>query len=215
MALDLPYKLQTSFIIKLLPLTREYQYIDIQSLTYQITLEPLLINFNCLLQYIRKSIQRRYKLSLRTDDSIEEIITITIITIATVATPYVNITDRDYTALYIIRKDITYGNILKRSKKNLRLSLKISLKTTSRNKWNNIFQITKAIIIRIIVRIIRLLIYLMLQQLIQTPALHWARITRPQYTILYIVKTNRKIRPLQLQNQLIEYIDTQSQPLIL
>ena len=102
-----------------------------QSLTHQITLKPLLINSNCLLRHIRKSMRRRYKLSLRTDDSIEEIITITIIT---VATPYITTTDRNHVALYVIRKDITYRNILRRSKKSLRLSLEISLRTASRSE---------------------------------------------------------------------------------
>ena len=92
---------------------------------------PTLINFNCLLQYIRKSIQKKYKPFLQTDDFIKEI---TIITIVAVAPPYITITERDYIALYIIRKDITYKNILKKSKKSLRLNLKISLKTTFRSK---------------------------------------------------------------------------------
>ena len=83
---------------------------------------------------MRKSIWRKYKLSLRTDDSIEEIITITVITIVTVVTPYITATNRNYTALYIIRKDIAYRNILRRSKKSLRLSLKISLRTASRSE---------------------------------------------------------------------------------
>jgi hypothetical protein len=78
--------------------------------------------------------RRRYKLSLRTDNSIEEIITTTIITIVTAVTPYITATDRNYIALYIIRKDITYRNILRRSKKSLRLSLKISLRTAFRSE---------------------------------------------------------------------------------
>ena len=154
MALDLPYKLQTSFIIKSLLLTREYQYIDMQSLTYRTTLEPLLINFNCLLQYIRKSIQRRYKLSLRTDDSIEEITTITITTVVTAATPYITATDRNYIALYIIRKDAAYRNILRRSKKSLKLSLGplietslVNLITDLINDLINILQTIKTIIL--------------------------------------------------------------------
>jgi hypothetical protein len=77
---------------------------------------------------------RRYKLSLRTNNSIEEIITTTVITVVTTATPRITITDRNYTALYIIRKDIAYRNILRRSKKSLRLSLKISLRTASRSE---------------------------------------------------------------------------------
>ena len=58
----------------------------------------------------------------------------TIITVVTAVTPSINVTDRDYAALCIIRKDVAYKNILKRSKKSLRLSLKTDLKTTSRNK---------------------------------------------------------------------------------
>jgi len=78
--------------------------------------------------------RRRYKLSLQTDDSIEETITTTAITAKTAATPHITATDRNYIALYITRKDIAYGNILRRSKKSLRLSLKISLRTASRSK---------------------------------------------------------------------------------
>jgi hypothetical protein len=77
---------------------------------------------------------RRHKLSLWTDDSIEETITTTVITVVTAVTPYITATDRNYTALYIIRKDVAYRNILRRSKKSLRLSLKISLRTASRSK---------------------------------------------------------------------------------
>ena len=99
------YKSQTSFIIKSLLCAKEYQHIDMQFLTYQITLKPLLTNSNCLLRHTRKSIQRRYKLSLQTDDFIKETITITIIT---VATPYITATNRNHVALYIIKKDIAY-----------------------------------------------------------------------------------------------------------
>ena len=126
MALDLLYKLQTSSTTKLLLFVRKYQYINIQSLTYQITLKSLSTNFNCLLQYIRKSTWRRYKLSLQTNNSIEEITTITVVAVVPLC---ITATERDYVALYIIRKDVAYKNILKRSKKSLRLSLKISLRT--------------------------------------------------------------------------------------
>jgi len=78
--------------------------------------------------------RRRYKLSLQTDDSIEEIITITIITVTTIVTPYITATNRNHVALYIIGKDVTYRNILRRNKKSLRLSLKMSLRTTSRSE---------------------------------------------------------------------------------
>ena len=80
---------------------------------------------------------RRHRPSLRTNDSIEETTTMTVITVVTAATPYTTATNRDYTALSVIRKDITYKNILKKSKKSLRLSLRTGLKTTFRNKWNN------------------------------------------------------------------------------
>ena len=75
--------------------------------------------------------RRKYKPFLQTDNSIEEIITITA---AAVVPPYITATERDYIALCIIRKDITYRNILKRSKKSLKLSLKISLRTAFRSK---------------------------------------------------------------------------------
>jgi len=75
--------------------------------------------------------RRRYKLSLQTNNSIEETITITT---TTAATPYTTATDRNYIASYIIRKDIAYRNILRRSKKSPRLSLEISLRTASRSE---------------------------------------------------------------------------------
>jgi len=78
--------------------------------------------------------RRRYKLSLQTDDSIKEIITTTVITVVTAATPYTTAIDRNYVTSYIIRKDIAYRNILRRSKKSLRLSSKISLRTASRSE---------------------------------------------------------------------------------
>ena len=74
---------------------------------------------------------KKYKLSLRTDNFIEEIITIII---ATAAPPHITVTERDHIALYIIGKDIAHKNILKRSKKSLRLNLKISLRTAFRSK---------------------------------------------------------------------------------
>ena len=75
--------------------------------------------------------QRRYKPFLQTNNSIEEIITITI---AAVAPLYITATERDHVALYIIGKDITYKNILKRSKKSLKLNLKTSLRTAFRSE---------------------------------------------------------------------------------
>ena len=43
-------------------------------------------------------------------------------------------TERDHVALYVIGKDVAYKNILKRSKKSLRLSLKTSLRTAFRSE---------------------------------------------------------------------------------
>ena len=60
---------------------------------------------------------RRHKPSLWIDNFIKEIITITAITIVIIAT------DKDYIALYIIKKDIAYKNILRRNKKSLKLNL--------------------------------------------------------------------------------------------
>ena len=80
---------------------------------------------------MRKSIWRRYKPFLQTDNSIKEI---TIITVVAAVPPYITVTERDYVALYIIGKDIAYKNILKRSKKSLRLNLKISLRTAFRSE---------------------------------------------------------------------------------
>ena len=58
----------------------------------------------------------------------------TVITAATIVTLCITATDRNYAALCVIRKDVIYRNILKRSKKSLRLSLKISLRTAFRSK---------------------------------------------------------------------------------
>ena len=54
-------------------------------------------------------------------------------TVVTVATPRITVTERDYIALYVIGKDITYKNILKRNKKSLKLSLKLLIETGSVN----------------------------------------------------------------------------------
>ena len=62
-----------------------------------------------------------------TNNFIKEIITITVITVVTITT------NKDHIALYIIRKDITYRNILKRNKKSLKLSLKLLMKTDLAN----------------------------------------------------------------------------------
>ena len=122
-----------------------------QSLTHQITLKPLLTNFNCPLQHTRKSMRRRHKPSLQTDNFIEEIITITI---AAAVPPYITAIERDHVALYIIGKDIAYRNILKRSKKSLKPSLKLPIETglanlitDLRNNLTNILQIIKMTIL--------------------------------------------------------------------
>ena len=90
---------------------------------------------------------RRYKPSLQTDNSIKEII---IITIVTAATPYITATERDHIALYIIGKDVAYENILKRNKKSLKSSLELLIETGSanlitdlRNNSTNILWITR------------------------------------------------------------------------
>ena len=80
---------------------------------------------------MRKSMQRKYKLFLQTNNSIEEIITMTI---ATIIPPHITVTERDHVALYIIGKDVAYKNILKRSKKSLKLNLKTSLRTAFRSE---------------------------------------------------------------------------------
>jgi 2-keto-4-pentenoate hydratase/2-oxohepta-3-ene-1,7-dioic acid hydratase in catechol pathway len=55
-------------------------------------------------------------------------------TIVAAAPPYITATERDHIASYIIEKDITYRNILKRSKKSPRLNLKINSRTAFRSK---------------------------------------------------------------------------------
>ena len=80
---------------------------------------------------MRKSMRRKYKPFLQTDNSIEEIITITIVA---VATPRITATNKNYVALYIRKKNTAYRNILRRNKKSLKLSLKISLKTAFRSE---------------------------------------------------------------------------------
>ena len=75
--------------------------------------------------------QRRYKPFLQTDNSIKEITTTTVVAVVPL---YITVTERDHIALYIIGKDIAYKNILKRSKKSLKLNLKISLRTAFRSK---------------------------------------------------------------------------------
>ena len=76
--------------------------------------------------------RRIYKLSLQTDNFIKKTITITVIAVATAAT------DRDHIALYIIRKNIAYKNILRRSKKSLKLNLGLLIKTNLANLTTNL-----------------------------------------------------------------------------
>ena len=79
--------------------------------------------------------RRRYRLSLQTNNFIKEIITTTIVT---VITPYITITDRNYVALYIIKKDITHKNILRRSKKSLKLNSELLIKIGLANSITNL-----------------------------------------------------------------------------
>ena len=62
----------------------------------------------------------------------------TVITVATVATLHTTATDRDHVALYIIRKDIAYKNILGRNKKSLKPSLELLIKTDLVNLTTNL-----------------------------------------------------------------------------
>jgi len=118
-----------------------------QSLTHRTTLEPLLTNFNRLLQHTRKSIRRRHKPSLQTDGSIKEITTTTAVTATTLR---ITATERNHVALYVIGKDVAYRNILRRSKKSLKLSLELPIETglansttDLRNDSTNILWITR------------------------------------------------------------------------
>jgi hypothetical protein len=54
-------------------------------------------------------------------------------TVATVVTPCITATKRNYVALYVIGKDIAYGNILRRNKKSLKLSLGLLIETSLAN----------------------------------------------------------------------------------
>ena len=76
--------------------------------------------------------QKIYKLSLQTNNFIKETIIITVIVVATM------VTDKDYITLYIIRKDVTYKNILRRSKKSLKLNLKLPIETSLANLITNL-----------------------------------------------------------------------------
>ena len=79
--------------------------------------------------------QKKYKPFLQTNNSIKEITTIIIIT---AVTPHITATKRNYIALYIIGKDITYKNILRRSKKSLKLNLKLLIKINLVNSITNL-----------------------------------------------------------------------------
>ena len=57
----------------------------------------------------------------------------TIITVVTAVTPRTTATDKDYVALYVIRKNIIYRNILERNKKSLKLSLELLIETDLAN----------------------------------------------------------------------------------
>ena len=100
---------------------------------------------------MRKSIRRRYKPSLQTNGSIKEIITTTVVTVITL---HITATERNYVALYIIGKNITYRDILRRSKKNLKLSLELLIEiglvnstTNLKNDLTNILWTTKMTIL--------------------------------------------------------------------
>ena len=67
-----------------------------------------------------------------------------VITVTTAVTPYTTATDRNYIALYIIRKDIVHRNILRRSKKSLKLNLRLprtSLANSTTDLRNNLINI--------------------------------------------------------------------------
>ena len=79
--------------------------------------------------------RRRHKPFLRTNNFIKEITTITVVT---VVTTHITATKRNHVALYVIGKDITYKNILKRSKKSLKLSLGLLIETSLANLTINL-----------------------------------------------------------------------------
>ena len=62
----------------------------------------------------------------------------TVITVATVATPRITATERNHITSYIIGKDIAYKNIRKRSKKSLKLSLELLIETDLGNLITNL-----------------------------------------------------------------------------
>ena len=58
----------------------------------------------------------------------------TVITVITAVTFCITATDRNHVALYVIKRDVAYGNIPRRSKKSPKLNLKISLGTAFRSE---------------------------------------------------------------------------------
>jgi hypothetical protein len=56
----------------------------------------------------------------------------------TAATTLITATERNHIALYAIGKDITYKNILRRSKKSLKLNLKLLIKIGLANLITNL-----------------------------------------------------------------------------
>jgi len=100
---------------------------------------------------MKKSIRRRHKPSSQTNGSIKEITTITAVTVTTL---YITATERNYVALYVIGKDVAYRDILRRSKKSLKLSSELlietglaNLITNSRNDSTNILWIMRITIL--------------------------------------------------------------------
>ena len=61
-----------------------------------------------------------------------------IITVVTAVTPCITTTKKNYIALYIIGKDITYQDILKRSTKSLKLNLELLIETGLANLITNL-----------------------------------------------------------------------------
>jgi hypothetical protein len=59
-------------------------------------------------------------------------------TAAIIVTPYTTATERNYVASYVIGKDITHRDILRRNKKSLKLNLKLLTETGSTNLITNL-----------------------------------------------------------------------------
>ena len=59
-------------------------------------------------------------------------------TVVTIVTPYTAATERNHITLYIIGKDIAYKNILKRSKKCLKLNLELLIEINLVNLITNL-----------------------------------------------------------------------------